>query len=161
MILLEPLKKTFYYISFLVLLFVYFPRPLVILLAGNTRSATFPLYQIQKFTRAISLVCHNYGVGKCKSVQQTRCNSYIIYVAGREQQFKQSAVLINGGMNFRVVTALAFSYVSLEPFFAPKPWRCTLTKVESRLISSEAASFVSSANIFSKTPFCCRRQKYL
>ena len=64
-------------------------------------------------------------------------------------------------MNFCVVTAFTFTYESLEPFFSPKPWRCTLTKVESRLNSSKTTSFVSSANIFSKLPFCCRRQKYL
>ena len=94
-------------------------------------------------------------------VEQTRRNLYIVDVTGTEQKFNRSAVLINGGMNFCIVTALAFSYMSLKPLFAPNPWRCTLTKVESRLNSSKTTSFVSSANIFPKPPFCCRRQKYL
>ena len=123
MILLEPLKKTFHHISFLVLLFVYFPRPLVILLAGNTWTATFTFYQVQKLTRAISLVSHNCHRVERKTVEQTRCNLYIVDIAGREQQFQRSAVLINSGMNFCVITAFAFSYMSLEPFFTPKPWR--------------------------------------
>ena len=161
MILLEPLKKSFNHISFLVLLFVYFPRPFVILLARNTRTAAFALYQAQKFTRAISLVSHNYQRFERKTVEQPRCNLYIVEIAGREQQLQRSALFINCRVNLGVITAFAFSYMSLKPFFAPKPWRCTLTKVESRLNSSKSASFVSAANIFSKSPFACRRQKYL
>ena len=123
MILLESLKKTFHHISFLVLLFVNFPRSLVILLAGNTWTATFTFYQVQKLKRAISLISHNYHRVERKPVKQTRCNLYIVDIAGREQQFQRSALFINCRVNLGVITAFAFSYMSLEPFFEPKPWR--------------------------------------
>lgn len=159
MILFQALEKAFYNVALFILFLVCLPRYLVGLLARDTSNATFAFYQAQKLTRAISLVSHNYGVCKCKSVEQTRCNLYIVDIAGTQKQFNRSAVLINCGMNFCIVTTLAFSYMSFKPFFEPKPWRCTLTNVESRLISSGICSLVSSANIFSKTPFCCKRQK--
>ena len=60
-------------------------------------------------------------------MQDRRGNLYIVDIAGTQEQFYRSAVLIDGGMNFGIVTAFAFSYMS------PKPWRCTLTKVQNHL----------------------------
>ena len=81
MILFQPLEEAFNNVALFILLPVYFPRYLVRLLARNTRIASFAFYQAQKFTRAISFVSHNYGVGKRKSVEQTRCYLYIVDIA--------------------------------------------------------------------------------
>ena len=154
-------KKRSTTLRFFILLYIYLPRSFIRLLARNTGISAFALYQTQKFTRAISFVSHNYGVSKRKSVEQKRCNLYIVDITGTQEQFNRSAFFINSGMNFRILTAFALSYELLKPFFAPKPCWWILTKVESRLNSSGILSFVNLAKIFSKTPFCCSRQKYL
>lgn len=60
-----------------------------------------------------------------------------------------------------LLVPMCWLYCEFVAFFAPKPCRKAVTNFELRLISSWTAFFVRSAKIFSKTPFYCRRQKYL
>lgn len=94
MIFFQTLEKTFNHVSLFVLSLVYLPWNLVCLLTRNTRIGTFSLYQAQKFSRAVSLICHNYCIRKGNVFQQTRCNFYVVDIACTQKQFQRSAIFL-------------------------------------------------------------------